>query len=100
MPSATETGFLVGAIAERLVARSAAPAQRSLVALVEDLASSVAVALVRAAPARGRRVRNAPDGHSATAVSTSSAAAASTFTHGRPVGSNTCGSARTQFREW
>src|SRR5947207_4256453 len=50
--------------------------------------------------ARRRRVRSAPDGQSATAASISSAVAASTATHGRRVSSKTCGSDRTQFREW
>jgi hypothetical protein len=46
------------------------------------------------------RVRRAPEGHRATAASTLSALAASTATQGRRVSSKTCGSERTQFREW
>src|SRR2546423_1878183 len=47
-----------------------------------------------------RRVRRAPEGQRATASSTASALAASTRTHGRRLSSKTCGSARTQLREW
>jgi hypothetical protein len=48
----------------------------------------------------GRRVRSAPDGHRATAASTSSAVAASTAIHGRRLSSKTRGRARTQLAEW
>src|SRR5438552_11057139 len=47
-----------------------------------------------------RRVLRAPEGQRATAASTSSADAASTCTHGRRLSSKTCGSERTQLREW
>src|SRR4051794_6978531 len=47
-----------------------------------------------------RRTRRAPDGQRPTAASTSSALAASTWTHGRRPSSKTCGSERTQFWEW
>ena len=53
-----------------------------------------------AAAAATRRVRRAPDGQRATAASTSSALAASTWTQGRRLSSNTRGSDRTQLCEW
>src|SRR5436190_18227936 len=60
--------------------------------------SIVPSCLGRAAPTR--RVRRAPEGQRATASSTASALAASMRTHGRRLSSKTCGSARTQLREW
>jgi hypothetical protein len=50
--------------------------------------------------APGRRERKAPEGHCATAASTSSADAWSRSTQGRRSASNTFGSARMQLCEW
>jgi hypothetical protein len=106
-------------VAEGLVARAAAPAERGALAFVEDGAvggdnpyaagHEQRPVLGRASrrPGRGRRrcadtspPRSAPDGQRATAASISAAVAASTSTHGRRLSSKTCGSKRTQFCEW
>jgi hypothetical protein len=90
----------MAAVAERLVARLTAPAERGPGHLLDGSGVISTVVGAGSGSPRSRRIRSAPEGQRSTAASTSPALARSGSIHGRLSLSNTSGRARTQFCEW